>query len=205
MAVVGYLSSIREGERVRFEGGMEGPSQVRPPVSRRTRPSIDAHDNRGNRKVPGFGHREEHRACTRQANRGALRGENPSKFSTTTPSASRKSPGWARRSSKPSSRAGRARAKSRRSCFFLRQYDVPLHLSEKILRTYGEASIRILREDPYPPRGGDSRRGLQERGPHRAETGHPGGLAQTPGGGGRLRARTNSQSAKAIVFCPMAT
>ena len=32
---------------------------------------------------------------------------------------------------------------------FLRQYDISLHLSEKILRTYGEASIRILREDPY--------------------------------------------------------
>ena len=148
VAVVGYLSSIREGERVRFEGawkdhprfGRQFHAELARPLEPTTIEGIEKYLASG--IVKNIGPALARRIVARF-------GEKSLEILDNQPERLTEINGLGAKKLEAIVESWKSQSEVKEIMLFLRQYDVPLHLSEKILRTYGEASIRILREDPY--------------------------------------------------------
>ena len=148
VAVVGHLSAIREGERVRFEGawkdhprfGRQFHAERACPLPPTTVEGIEKYLASGivknigpalaRRIVARFGEKALDVLDSRPERLMEVAGLGEKKLAAIVES-------W------------KSQSEVKEIMLFLQQYDIPLHLSEKILRTYGEASARVLREDPY--------------------------------------------------------
>ena len=148
VAVVGYLSSIREGERVRFEGawkdhprfGRQFHAELARPLAPTTIEGIEKYLASG--IVKNIGPALARRIVARF-------GEKSLDILDSHPERLTEIAGLGAKKLEAIVESWKSQSEVKEIMLFLRQYDVPLHLSEKILRTYGEASIRILREDPF--------------------------------------------------------
>ncbi len=148
VAVVGHLSSIREGERVRFEGrwkehprfGRQFHAERASPLPPTTVEGIEKYLASG--IVKNIGPALARRIVARF-------GERALDVLDAHPERLKEVPGLGEKKLAAIVESWKSQSEVREIMLFLQQYDVPLHLSEKILRTYGEASARILREDPY--------------------------------------------------------
>ena len=147
-AVVGYLSSIREGERVRFKGtwkdhprfGRQFHAELARPVTPTTVEGIEKYLASG--IVKNIGPALARRIVARF-------GEKSLDILDNHPERLTEIAGLGAKKLEAILESWKSQSEVKEIMIFLRQYDVPLHLSEKILRTYGEAAIRTLREDPY--------------------------------------------------------
>ena len=148
VAVVGYLSSIREGERVRFEGawkdhprfGRQFHAELARPLEPTTTEGIEKYLASG--IVKNIGPALARRIVARF-------GEKSLDILDNQPERLTEINGLGAKKLEAIVESWKSQSEVKEIMLFLRQYDISLHLSEKILRTYGEASIRILREDPY--------------------------------------------------------
>ncbi len=148
VSVVGYLSSIREGERARFEGnwkdhprfGRQFHTELARPLTPTTVEGIEKYLASG--IVNNIGPALAKRIVARF-------GENSLEILDNYPERLMEVNGLGAKKLEVIVESWKSQSEVKEIMLFLRQYDVPLHLSEKILRTYGEAAIRILREDPY--------------------------------------------------------
>ena len=148
VAVVGHLSSIREGERVRFEGawkdhprfGRQFHAELARPLEPTTIEGIEKYLASG--IVKNIGPALARRIVARFGEKSLdVLDNHPERLTEVN--------GLGEKKLEAIIESWKSQSEVKEIMLFLRQYDVPLHLSEKILRTYGEASIPILREDPY--------------------------------------------------------
>ncbi len=148
VAVVGHLSSIREGERVRFAGdwkehprfGRQFHAQSANPLPPTTLEGIEKYLASGiiknigpalaRRIVEHFGEKSLDVLDNQPERLQEVNGLGAKKLESIVES-------W------------KSQSEVKEIMLFLRQYDVPLHLSEKILRTYGANAIQVVRGDPY--------------------------------------------------------
>ncbi len=148
VAVVGYLSSIREGERVEFEGewsdhprfGRQFKATIANPVVPTTSEGIERFLASGT--IKNIGPALAKRIVS-------LFGEDSLEVIENDPEQLLKVPGLGRKKLAEVIESWRSQSEVKEVLLFLQNYDVPLYLAEKIFRAYGPRATQILREDPY--------------------------------------------------------
>ncbi len=148
VAVVGPLSSIREGERVRFQGrwrdhprfGRQFHAERASPLPPTTVEGIEKYLASG--IVKNIGPVLAKRIVARFGDKALdVLDNHPERLTQVS--------GLSEKKLAAIVESWKSQSEVKELMLFLQQYDVPLHMSEKILRTYGDASIQVLREDPY--------------------------------------------------------
>lgn len=148
VAVVGHLSSIREGERVRFQGswkdhprfGRQFHASLARPLPPTTIEGIEKYLASG--IIRNIGPAIARRIVERFGARALdILDAHPERLTEIS--------GLGEKKREAIVESWKSQSEVKEIMLFLQQYDIPLHLSEKILRTYGEGSIQVLREDPY--------------------------------------------------------
>ncbi len=148
VAVVGHLSSIREGERVRFRGswkdhprfGRQFHANLAHPLPPTTVEGIEKYLASG--IIRHIGPATARRIVERF-------GESALDILDAHPERLTEISGLGEKKREAIVESWKSQSEVKEIMLFLQQYDIPLHLSEKILRTYGDESIQTLREDPY--------------------------------------------------------
>ena len=148
VAVVGYLSSIQEGERAEFEGEWkEHPRFGRQFHAILSKPIIPT-------TVEGI---EKFLASGTLKNIGpALAKRIVSRFGADSldiienePRRLLAIPGLGEKKLAGMVESWKSQSEIKEVILFLQEYDVPLYLAEKIFRAYGAAATHVLRENPY--------------------------------------------------------
>ncbi|MDA1001560.1 MAG: helix-hairpin-helix domain-containing protein, partial [bacterium] len=148
ITAVGPLSSLREGERVHLEGEWKDHPrfgrqfQVRSfqPLAPTTAEGIEKFLASG--AIKRIGPALAARIVARY-------GEESLDVLDTNPRRLLDVPGLGEKTLEDIIESWKSLSEVKEVMLYLQQYDIPLHLSEKIFRAYGAASLSILREDPY--------------------------------------------------------
>lgn len=148
LAVVGYLSSIQEGERVEFEGewkehprfGKQFQAIASKPIIPTTAEGIEKFLASGT--VKNIGPALAKRIVTRFGAESLEVIENePRRLLEIQGLGEKKLAGMVE--------SWQSQSEIKEVMLFLQNHDVPLHMAEKIFRAYGSAATQVLREDPY--------------------------------------------------------
>jgi exodeoxyribonuclease V alpha subunit len=148
VVVVGHLSSLREGERVRFEGewkehprfGRQLQAALSQPIVPTTAEGIEKFLASGT--VKNIGPALAKRIV-------ALFGEDTLEVIENEPRRLLKVSGLGEKKLVGLIESWKSQSEVKEVMLFLQDHDIPLHLAEKIFRAYGSAATHVLREDPY--------------------------------------------------------
>ena len=148
VVAVGHLGTLREGERVRFEGewkdhpryGRQFQVTVAQPIAPATAEGIEKFLAAG--PVKHIGPAMAKRIVERF-------GERTLEVFDKEPQRLLEIPGLGEKRLAEAVESWRSHGEAREVMLFLQQHGLSLHLAEKIFRSYGAQAIPILRENPY--------------------------------------------------------
>lgn len=148
LAVVGYLSSIQEGERIEFEGewkehprfGRQFQAIASKHIIPTTAEGIEKFLASGT--VKNIGPALAKRIVARF-------GEESLEVIESEPRRLLEIPGLGEKKLTGMIESWQSQSEIKEVMLFLQNHDVPLHMAEKVYRAYGSAAIQVLREDPY--------------------------------------------------------
>ena len=148
LVVVGYLSSIQEGERIEFEGewkehprfGRQFQATASKQIIPTTAEGIEKFLASGT--VKNIGPALAKRIVARFGEESLEVIENePRRLLEISGLGEKKLTGMVE--------SWQSQSEIKEVMLFLQNHDVPLHMAEKVYRAYGSAAIQVLREDPY--------------------------------------------------------
>lgn len=148
LAVVGYLSSIQEGERIEFEGewkehprfGRQFQAIASKHIIPTTAEGIEKFLASGT--VKNIGPALAKRIVARF-------GEESLEIIENEPRRLLEIPGLGEKKLTGMIESWQSQSEIKEVMLFLQNHDVPLHMAEKVYRAYGSQAIQVLREDPY--------------------------------------------------------
>ncbi len=148
VAVVGFLSGIREGERVEFEGewgdhprfGRQFKATIANPIIPTTSDGIEKFLASGT--VKNIGPALAKRIVS-------LFGEASLEIIENEPQRLLEVPGLGKKKLTGVIESWKKQSEVKEVLLFLQNFDIPLYLAEKIFRVYGPNATQMLREDPY--------------------------------------------------------